>query len=48
MQHCGVKVIASPEKLRSIDQVFGIEGEPAGLHGPLDSRSSDTTGARSV
>jgi hypothetical protein len=48
MQHCGVEVVAHPEEFGGIDTVLSVEGETAGLHGPLDRRTSDITGACGV
>jgi hypothetical protein len=48
MQHCGVHLIAHPEELRRVDQVFRIEGKTAGLHGALNGGTSNTASAGSL
>jgi hypothetical protein len=45
MEYCGVQRIANAEQLCRVDPVLGIEGKPAGLHGPLDGGTSHITGA---
>jgi hypothetical protein len=44
MQHCGVEVVANAEEFGGVDTVVRIEGETAGLHGPLDGGTGDIAG----
>ena len=48
MQHCCVEVVAHSEEFGSIDTVIRIKRKTSGLHGPLDRRAGDMTGACGV
>jgi hypothetical protein len=45
MQHCCVQLVANAQEFSGVNAVLSIKGEPACLHGPLNSGTSDITSA---